>query len=188
MTCLTRKLIYKQNNVSFPYLVKYLCYWRCLMGGAFALNLAAPCGDNCSAHGSAFTTFLKHTVRYPETRGNGRVGWQADYGLEKNWEFEVTFPKKKQKSENHKKVSGHLCNIPKTTRSGIEVGHFSPVAISLSQTINLVHSIFFWVDIHCYVCQKECISLHLNITKICKENAKSKWFLAVVSVFLSYFY
>ena len=70
----------------------------------------------------------------------------------KNWEFEATLLKTK-KSENHKKVSGHLCNIPITTRSGIEVEHFSPVAISLSQTINLVHSIFFWVDIHCYVCQ-----------------------------------
>ena len=57
-----------------------------------------------------------------------------------------------------------ICAIPITTRSGIEVEHISPVAMYLSQTINLVHSIFFWVDIHCYVGQKVCISSDLNIT------------------------
>ena len=45
-----------------------------------------------------------------------------------------------------------ICGIPITTRSGIEVEHFSPVAMYLSRRINLVHSIFFWVDVHRYVC------------------------------------
>ena len=45
-----------------------------------------------------------------------------------------------------------ICGIPITTRSGIEVEDFSPVAMYLSRRIGLVHSIFFWVDIHCYVC------------------------------------
>ena len=47
-----------------------------------------------------------------------------------------------------------ICGIPITTRSGIEVEHFSPVSMYLSRRINLVHSIFFRVDIHCYVCAK----------------------------------
>ena len=53
-----------------------------------------------------------------------------------------------------------VCGIPITTRSGIEVEDFSPVAMYLSQTSNIVHSIFFWVDIHCYVCVE---SIHCSI-------------------------
>ena len=53
-----------------------------------------------------------------------------------------------------------ICGMPITTPSGIEVEHFSPVAMYLSQTINVVHLIFFWVDIHCYVCVE---SIHFSI-------------------------
>ena len=68
-----------------------------------------------------------------------------------------------------------ICGIPLTTRSGIEVEHFSPVAMYLSRRINLVHSIFFRVDIHCYVCVK---SIHF-----CKFNFNITFVINLIFVY-----
>ena len=152
------------------------------MSGAFALVLAAPRGDSCSAHGGAFATLLKQTVKCPGARRKGQAGLELKdirLWIGKKREFEATFLKKKKERKSQKKgMSGHLCNIPITTRSGIEVEYFSPVAISLSQTINLVHSIFFWVDIHRYVCQKVYLSGFVKaMLKICTPiTLISAWF------------